>query len=212
MNVFFMLNLPVAMMKEFVLFFVSLFWLSPLAAPAPAVEIVSPQKGQVLQGSVEIIGTIPPDGFVSGEVSYAYSQSDTETWFSIGSISQPVTNGILAVWDTSTISDGDYKIKVTVNDAGSEPQEVVVNQVLVRNYTPVQSTATPVPQATVNSETVTPTFLATQLAVATPYPPNPGALTALQVRSGMRFGIILGVLAMAALGIYALLHYLRFHR
>lgn len=212
MNVFFMLNLSVAMMKEFVLFFVSLFWLSPLAAPAPAMEIVSPQEGQVLQGSVEIIGTIPPDGFISGEVSYAYRQSDAETWFSIGSISQPVANGILTVWDTSTISDGDYKIKVTVNYTGGEAQEVVVNQVLVRNYTPVQSTATPVPQVMVNPETITPTFMATQLAVATPYPLNPGALTALQVRSGLQFGIILGVLAMAALGIYVLLRYLHFHR
>jgi len=64
-----------------------------LAAPAPAMEIVSPQEGQVLQGSVEIIGTIPPDGFISGEVSYAYRQSDAETWFSIGSISQPVAMG-----------------------------------------------------------------------------------------------------------------------
>jgi hypothetical protein len=123
-----------------------------------------------------------------------------------------VANGILTVWDTSTISDGDYKIKVTVNYTGGEAQEVVVNQVLVRNYTPVQSTATPVPQVMVNPETITPTFMATQLAVATPYPLNPGALTALQVRSGLQFGIILGVLAMAALGIYVLLRYLHFHR
>jgi len=210
-----MLNLLVAMIKAFLSFFVPLFMLSPVTAAIPAVEITSPQTGQVLQGNISIKGTTSADGFVSGEISYAYDQTNNETWFLIGALTQPVTNDVLAVWDTSTISDGDYKIRLSVKYSDGDVKESVLDHVLVRNYTAVESTSTPtqvIVEALPSTPTLTPTITLSPEVIVTPYPANPGALTDSQFQKELKSGVIIGSLAAACLGIYALFRYLKFHR
>jgi hypothetical protein len=212
-----MLNLPVAMIKELLLVFVSLFWLSPGTAIVPDVKITSPQAGQVLQGSVDIRGSVSSDQFVSAELSYAYSQNDTATWFLIATVSQPVTENTLAVWDTSTISDGDYKIKLTVKMSDGTTQETVVDPVLVRNYTAVQSTATSMPTS-VQTEVVSvataisPTETLAPVASVTPFPANQASLTTGALDDSLRTGLILGLLIVVVISIYSYIRYLHFHR
>lgn len=206
-----MLNLLVAMFKGVLLFLIPLFWLSPVAAVLPAAEITSPQTGQVLQGTVNIQGTTSSDGFVSGEVSYAYDQVDNPSWFLLGTLTQPVTNGVLAIWDTSTISDGDYQVRLSVRYSTGEVKEVILRPVLVRNYTPIENTSTPTP-ITVVLDTATPTPLINSAVFVTPYPENPGTLSDLQLQRSLQTGVILGFLVVTGIGIYAFLHYLKYHR
>lgn len=219
-----MLNLPVAMLKNVLLVFMSLFWLSPIAAQAPAAQITSPQAGQVLRGSVSISGSLPADQFASAELSYAYSQQATATWFLIAAISQLPADGVLAVWDTSTISDGDYKLKLTVKYTDGSSQETVIDPVLVRNYTAVQNTPTPQPtetpaatateaaQLVLPSDAPTVPPAPTLIASVTPFPANSAALSQEQLTGSLKDGLMLGGLILAVIAIYAYFRYLRFHR
>lgn len=199
------------MIKNLLLIFASFFLLAPSAAVAPAVEISSPQAGQVLQGNVKITGTVLGQGFVSGEVFYAYAQSENATWFLIGSFTQPVANETMAVWDTSTISDGDYQIKVMVKYQNGGTKETILNPVLVRNYTVAENTATPEETALV-IESATLTQVPTPVAAATPFPTNPGASTIPEVDSSLKMGVSLGVLGILIIGIYSFFRYLKFRR
>lgn len=211
-----MLNLQIAMVKELLFTLISVFWMSGLANTSPVVEITSPSTGQVLQGNVNIAGTISADNFSSAELLYAYSQNENSTWFPITMISQPVSNGILGIWDTSTISDGDYKIKLAVKTNDGNEKEVVIDKMLVRNYTPVEST--PTPKATVVplsdlSATAIPTQTATPTTIAaTPFPANPGALTTNQIDTSLKNGLIVGLVLIISAGIYLFFRNLRFHR
>jgi len=207
-----MLNLQIAMRKV-ILLVLCLLALSTLSASAPVLVITSPQAGQVLQGNVSIMGTVPADGFVSGEVSYAYAQAGIETWFLVASLTQPVTEDVLAKWDTSTISDGDYQIKLSVKYQNGETRETIIKPVLVRNYTAVVLPPTATVAVTlVQSSIQTSTPTATPEIVATPFLANPASLSLVQVQTSMRVGIGVGVLVLLALAIYAFLRYLRFHR
>jgi hypothetical protein len=206
-----MLNLQVAMIRELFSLIITSFLLMPISAIVPSVEISSPQEGQVLKGSVQIIGTISSDGFVSGDVSYAYDSGDDTSWFYIASISKPVANETIAVWDTSTISDGDYQIKVSVKYSDGQVKEVILHQLQVRNYSSVQSTpdlANVSAQATVFTETVTPK----PEVIATPFPTNSGSLETSHVEDSLKTGAIIGIVLVILLGIYTFFRWLKYFR
>lgn len=191
------------MLKELFLSIVLISVVSSVAfAATPGIEVLTPTEGQVLQGNIEVKGTISAEGFVSAELSYAYARSGVETWFVIGTISQPVSNGVLAVWDTSTISDGNYRLKLSVKRKNGEVQDLIVNEVLVRNYTPVETTVTP---------TLAPDSNGTKIVISTvvvlnkptPYPANDASLTTLSVNEWLKDGLIIGVVCLLALGAYS---------
>ena len=77
-----------------------------------------PKQGDVLQGVVTIRGSSNETGFLSAEVDFAYAGDTTGTWFLIATGSQPVDSNILASWDTTTITDGNYnlRLRVTLTD------------------------------------------------------------------------------------------------
>ena len=194
------LNLQVAMVKSLV--FSGLFVLMRLLNPLSNldVEITSPREGQVVQGNIEIKGTAAGDGFDSAELAYAYAELDNPTWFVIGSISQPVNVSLLAVWDTTTISDGDYQLRLTVHYKDGSVVESVVRRVLVRNYTPVEITPTqPVVEIV---STVKPTDVP-MIARATAYPVNAASLSTTSVEKSFKEGLILGIVCIVGLGVYA---------
>lgn len=123
--------------------------LAAVNTPTPTVvdhelTITSPIGGEALQGSVVIMGTAKATNLVSVEVSFAYQMDQTQTWFLIGQSSQPVDQGILSNWDTSTISDGNYRIRVLLYLRDGKVVENILEGIRVRNYSPVE-TSTPVP-------------------------------------------------------------------
>lgn len=107
-------------------------------------EITSPEPDEVLQGVVLITGTADMIGLQSYEVLFSYAKDATDTWFLIEQGTKPVKNESLALWDTTTITDGEYRLMLRVHLDDSAPIEAVVPGLRVRNYSPIE-TATPAP-------------------------------------------------------------------
>lgn len=184
---------------------------SPTAQPGPQVvtqnpQIIAPKAGQALQGNIPVVVDTTVQKFQSVELTFAYANNPTKTWFLIYQGLQPVSNGPLAAWDTSLITDGDYDLRMVVTFLDGSQQTVDVNGLRVRNYSPVEidtpMPATPtIPPALVDTPipTITPTRAPTSLPpAATPLPPNPAVLSQQDV------WINAGKGALAIAGLFAL--------
>ena len=199
-NYRFVLNLSIAMIKNILI--VSFLLISSLAGPMVSIdaEITSPREGDVLKGSIEIIGTAAGEKFDSAELAYAYAYSENPSWFVIASITQPMNVTTLANWDTTQISDGDYQLKLTVIYSDGTNTEYIVSRLLVRNYTEVELTPTEIPTETTVAQVITNTALPIEV---TPFPENRAALSVDNVRKNLKTGAILGIICILGLGLYA---------
>ena len=108
-----------------------LFSLPMLQSPL----IETPKSGAVIQGVVSIKGSLNVSTYKSYEVSFAYDNDDSETWFLIESSEESVNNRLLAMWDTSEITDGDYKLRVKVTTTSNTTRITIIENLHVRNYT-----------------------------------------------------------------------------
>ena len=159
--------------------------------------ITSPTGGQALQGLVQITGSTQVDGFASAELAFAYADDTTGTWFLIAAPAAPVTSGLLAEWDTSSITDADYVLRLRVFRQDGSSVETRVTGLRVRNTLPVEtSTPTAAATATVtllpleSATPVPPTVTPTPFFTPTALPPNPAALTTSDIYSAMRQGAL----------------------
>jgi hypothetical protein len=181
--------------------------------PVPDVVIVAPQPGQALQGVVAIMGRTSLSGFHSAEILFGYANDPSQTWFFIAESTNPVDAGILAEWDTSTLTDGNYTLRLVVNRTDGSRVVVIVPGLRVRNYSPVE-TSTPTPLST---PTVSPTPLpgsdpkftqpalpaaTTILPTITPLPTNPAELSQQDISNNLLRGAAGTGIALAALGLY----------
>jgi len=81
----------------------------------PTAIIFSPAQDQLASGvTLDILGTAAGSVFV--DYSLAYAGAGDGNWNLITSATAPVNDGLLASWDTSTLPDGDYLIRLTVTD------------------------------------------------------------------------------------------------
>ena len=149
-------------------------------------EITEPGTGEAVAGIVSIFGTASHPAFESFEVAFSFDPDPTDTWFPIGeALDTPVVDGRLAIWDTTAITDGVYRLRLRVNIEGAAPFETIVGGIRVSNYTP---TATP-PPAVVGA-------LPTAEAITTPTPqpePQEQEETPDRFSIALRVGIILGL-------------------
>jgi len=191
------LNLTVAMKQlTFCLIFSVVLLIAGFTLPENII-VNNPQSGQSVQGVVEITGSVVSDTFSSAEVYYSYGNSENETWFLISQMNQKVENAVIARWDTTTISDGEYQIKVKLIKVDNSIEELIVKPVYVNNYTPQPTTApvsTSIPIETNESATTS-----SGETYATPFPPNPAAASLASVRRSIVAGLILVVLTFAGL-------------
>lgn len=174
--------------------------------PAPSIILQHPLAGQALQGVVRIQGDLYAPGFISAELSFAYRDDPRETWFLIAEIDRIPSGEALAEWDTTTLTDGDYDLRVQLNtDTGLITFEVP--GLRVRNYSPVETdtpapTASPAPQDTpAPTQTSTPTITPIP-PTPTPLPPNPAQVTREEVLSSLGRGVLIVVGLFALLGLY----------
>jgi hypothetical protein len=201
-----MLNLHVRLMTlRFLLPFV--FFL--IAAQAsPPIAITSPAPDEILRGQVRITGKADVPGFASAQLDFAYVSNPTNTWFTIQTFSQPITDPTLATWDTTSITDGDYILRLRVNLQDSTSQEVTVPIKIGNDFVP---TPTLEPTLTPEADTVlipTPFLLAasptpTEIPRSTPtaLPANPVSLRQNQIYASLGRGalVILGLFALAGI-------------
>ena len=178
------------------------------AQESPPVAITSPQPGEVLRGLVNIIGTTNVNNFLSARLDFSYAAAPAETWFPLQTLTQPVFDSPLYTWDTTTISDGDYILRLRVLLGDGTFQEVIVPVTLQND---VQPTPAPSPTSTPEEVTVlipTPFMIAasptpTELPRPTPtvLPTNPVSLDQNTVYASFGRGalVILGIFALAGL-------------
>jgi hypothetical protein len=176
----------------------------------PQVAIYSPTTGQALQGTISVTGKTLVEGFLSAELSFAYTQDLTDTWFLIYESDKPVSAGELTQWDTSTITDGEYNLRLVVTLEDGSSLTAQNTNLRVRNYTPIE-TLTPEPTVThapgdTLVPTITPTSSITPLPpTATPLPPNPAQITPQDILMTIGKGILVAFGFFALMGIYQLI-------
>jgi hypothetical protein len=193
----FVLNLSIAMLK--IPFSLSLILLMQIAN----ISITSPQPGNTLQGQVEITGIMDMPNFASAELAFFYAipeggaSNPDESWFTIQTFPQPVQNPTLAIWDTTTITDGDYILRLRVFLQDGSFQDIVISDLKVRNDAPPASnvpaaTESPVAILTIPLPTSTLQY-ATELPIfpsPTPLPANPVSVTSTSIYSNFTLGAI----------------------
>ena len=108
-----------------------------LAAPAaaqsnPLARIVIPSSDQSIRGSITVQGTANSSQFVRFEIAYA-AEPDLAAWTVIGGGTQPVDNGVLAVWNTRPVADGNYALRVQVVNADGSVSEGFVRNLKTTN-------------------------------------------------------------------------------
>lgn len=182
---------------------------SPLRAAAQAessIRISAPASGAVLRGAVEVTGSSAVDGFFVAEISFAYT-TDLSTWFLIRTSDQPVTEGLLATWDTSTITDGDYVLRLHVTTQNFAVQETFVTGLQIRNQTPVE-TATLAPTETLSAfSTSAPQLTQTErppvpvLPSPTSLAPNPAMVTQSEIINSLQRGLVMALISFLIIGL-----------
>ena len=192
---------------------VAFFLSAALRAVIPAMAqansgpvITSPADGQVLQGQVQVKGTTDIPGFSSAELAFAYASDKTGTWFLIQAASQPATNDVIATWDTTLITDGDYTLRLRVSLQDGTFREAT-EAVHIRNYTaeptalpagtPTQKAVVQIPTAMIIVASDTPTQAAAPPPTPSALPANPAGVTSTEIYSGFwRGALIVGLLVL----------------
>lgn len=183
---------------------------SAKAQSEPTIHISSPASGEALQGMVEITGTSDVEGFLASELSFAYATDTSSTWFLIYATEAGVREGLLAVWDTSLITDGEYDLRLRVTLQDGSLLETIVTGLRIHNQTPTE-TATAEPTGTAEPHPVSPSVplppspmpaaTATHAPTPTSLPPNPVAVTQSEIRESLGRGILVTLLAFILVGI-----------
>lgn len=110
---------------------------------APIIIITSPRDQSVVNGPVAVTGVVTSTSFLSALVEVGAGLNPS-AWKTIGTHLQPVPNGTIAVWDTSTEKEGTYRLRVTLRDR--EFGDTTTEMLLV--VRPPSSTPTPSPGGT----------------------------------------------------------------
>jgi hypothetical protein len=182
---------------------------------SPTVEITSQAAGDAVRGIVPVSGNTAVEGFQSWELTFGYAGDKTGTWFFIAESDQPVDYDILTQWDTTTLTDGTYNLRLTVFFEGGRRTHFIVPDLRIRNYTSIE-TVTPTPTLTSTPFTVTPqpsltptiTEPPTETPIPdtpTPLPTNPMEISTRHVTNSLMRGAAGALAAFLVIGLYATL-------
>jgi hypothetical protein len=188
-----MLNLSIVMLR--------LILLLSLLFQDTAISIASPQTGATVRGQVEILGGMDIPNFASAELAFGFADS-ADSWFTIQTFAQPEVDAPLAVWDTTSITDGDYNLRLHVTLQDGSFQDAIVTNLKIRNDLPE-----PAPTAVDLSGPTSSQVIPTDISVApmlpsfpqpTRLPSNPAALTVPLVYSTFGRGALIALALFAA--------------
>lgn len=181
-----------------------------LASPTPGGPgILSPSEGQALQGSVPVFVNALPEGFKSGELTFSYVKNPLDTWFFVADVKKMSNDGKIADWDTTTLTDGNYTLRLTITLQDGSQETFTVPNLRVRNYSPIE-TSTPTPPAPTQTSRPgdTPIPTATLPAspspiplTSTPLPPNPAQVTTGKLGASLIEGTLIAFATIAFFGL-----------
>lgn len=115
--------------------------------------IFFPETGALLRGVVDIKGTAQSEW----DLSFSYRDNPTDTWFLLAQSKEPVSSGMLASWDSTSVSDGIFVLRLRLLTLNGFQNFAVT--VRVGNQLPDETeTSTPTPVTFLAlTETTTPT-------------------------------------------------------
>jgi hypothetical protein len=92
----------------------------------PLAEIIEPLNGSCVCGLFDVYGTAadPDDGL--GQWELEYRKLFDPTWMPVANGTNEVVNDYLATWDTTTLGDGIYLLRLKVTNACGDDEEVIV--------------------------------------------------------------------------------------
>ncbi|GAB4415936.1 MAG: hypothetical protein Kow002_01400 [Anaerolineales bacterium] len=73
-----------------------------------------PEPGDQVSGIVELTGTVNVENF--GFYKYEVAPANTGVWSTIFARTDVVSNGDLGTWDASTLTPGDYQLRIVIID------------------------------------------------------------------------------------------------
>jgi hypothetical protein len=97
-----------------------------------SLRIDTPSENDTVSGTVEIRGAVAAPGMSRFRLDFAYQQNPTNTWFPIAEGTEPVSNGMLAEWDTTTVTEGTYSLRLRGYLRDGSVRDVIVNGIRVR--------------------------------------------------------------------------------
>ena len=166
-------------------------------------QIESPRPGDVLQGVINIYGSTDITDFQSADIAFSYEGDQSETWYLIQQSQDKVKSGVVASWDTTTIADGTYRLRVVINQSDNHTVETVVSNLRVRNYTPVETNTPEITNGEgIQQTAVLPTSTKLVQATSTDLPANPAQVTPVRFSFSLVQGIVYSGVLFALLGLY----------
>jgi hypothetical protein len=167
-------------------------------------EIHIPLAGEALQGNVAIEATTAIGGMEAWSLSFAYRDDTTNTWFLIAEGTLAVVEDVIAQWNTNTITDGIYGLKLSIDLDNGEVINLIVPDIRIRNYSPIEtSTPTITPTKDPASDTATPTLTITPYPpTPTPLPNNPVEISSTDISNNLIYGVIVTLVLFLLLGLY----------
>jgi hypothetical protein len=156
------------------------------------VAILSPKPGEGVKGRLVVSGYIKASNYTGYELDFSDEGNAAPGWYPITSGTKLADDGVLGIWDTTGISDGNYSLRLVVTLKDGSTSTHTVSGLRVRNYSTME-TSTP---GTELQETSAPTIQPTSLLPAaqkTVQPiVNPAAITPGRFQVTMGVGIVLG--------------------
>jgi len=178
---------------------------------SPVVSIIEPLPGQVVQGVVTIKGSSALKSFTTAELTFAYENNPSNTWFIIQPQVTPVVNGPLAEWDTTTITDGVYALRLVVTLADGSQKAATVSGLRVNNYTPIEANQYKLsyPTATIHVVNASPTAPPVS---ATALPTNSVSIARQDVKKGLGIGVLTSMVLITLFGLVLSIRSRRFRQ
>lgn len=161
------------------------------------VKLIDPSDGDVLRGTITIRGNTDVVGFRSYRLEFAYEHGTNDTtWFLIAESNEKIAEGVLATWDTQEVTDGDYRMRLTVTMDDDKPEYDISTELKIRNYTPLRDDETV-------AETLQPTaeVVAADAEMDTASDKEGGSLWSSMLR-GMLYTVLVVVILAAGLWFY----------
>jgi hypothetical protein len=199
----------------FTLWLISLVWLFLLREQSSVdaqssqdvVYIFTPQPGQALQGVIPIEVSLIVSKLEVATLEFRYERHPTDTWFLIAQVTESIPDGVMAQWDTTTITDGEYDLRLQAITMDQQSLEYIVPGIRVRNYSAIETeTPTPfVPTETLLPGQGTPKPPSTETPLpptTTPLPTNPAIFTTEQFSQTFTIGSLASIGVFLLLGLY----------
>jgi hypothetical protein len=149
-----------------IILFSALPWTWATAQDQGVAVVTAPLEGAAVSGIVPILGTATDPRFQRYELAFGYDPNPTDTWFSIGEPgTSQIANDVLGRWDTTSLVDGTYVLRLRVYWSERDFLETFVRRVRIQNATPTATPAAPTPAA-IGTPTPHPTEVTTLAGTA----------------------------------------------